>query len=87
MPQSTLQIPETPDKGTMIALQRYNHTKLHHWEMPLPVAQPNFSPEWEEEEGGGLDRGGLDLGWDLSLTFVYSNASLSPPPHPCGSPQ
>ena len=53
MAQSTLQIPETPDKGTTIALQRYNHTTLHHWEILLPIAQPDFSPELEDEEGGG----------------------------------
>ena len=51
------------------ALQRCNHTKLHHWEMLLAVAQPDFSPALEEEEGG------VD---GSSLHFCYSNASLAP---------
>ena len=68
MAQSTLQIPETLDNGTVITLRRYNHTKLHHWEMLLLIAQPDFSPELEGEEGGGgegiwTQGGGLLLIW------------------------
>ena len=65
MAQYTPQIPETLDQGTVIGLRRYNHTKVHHWEMLLLIAQPDFSPELEGEEGGGLDRGG----GGLLLTF------------------
>ena len=80
MAQSTLQIPETLDKGTVIALRRYNHTKLHHWEMLLPIAQPDFSPELEGEKGVWGEAGGLDLaGWTSSLHFFFSNASLPTP--------
>ena len=68
MAQSTLQIPENPD-GIMIALQRYYHTKLHHWEMLLP----DFSPELEEEEGGrGFWRGGGGWTWGGGSPYILS---------------
>ena len=79
MAQSTLQIPETLDKRTVIALLRYNHRKLRHWEMLLPIPQPDFSPELEGEEGGGVLGGGggwTGGGGGFSLDLFYSNASL-----------
>ena len=51
MAQSTLRIPDALDKGTVIALRRYNPTKLHHWGMLLPIAQPDLN--WKRKRGGG----------------------------------
>ena len=73
MAQSTLQIPETPEKRHHGRLARCHHMKLHHWEMLLPVAQPDFSPELEEEEGRGWGvwkgGGGWTWGGGSSLHF------------------
>ena len=69
MAQSTLQISETLDKGTMIALRRDSHTKLHHWGMVLLIAQPDFSPELEGEKGVGV--GGLGGGGEGPPPYIF----------------
>ena len=79
--QSSNTISQTLDKGTSIALRRYNYTKLHHWEILLPIAQPGFSPELEVERGGGGQMvwgEGERLGDWLVVTHGYGDRRWPP---------